>query len=236
MTITRFTLSAATVLVVALAACSTPAAVDPTAAITGSATNTSVNTTSETATTTLAELTSDVPATSSTSDAPTTEVSPPTEVPPTTEAPASPIDGFGLAGQDLADAQAAWDAYQVYDEFSRQAVAAPGADWSGQIASLMGFPADEDFQKTLTGFAKLQITVDDKTRAEITKIDVKPDFIIFSACIDATETKSFDKDGKDITAPDAPGSYKRHPGDLWMERQNGVWRFVDSKSDFQTQC
>lgn len=223
MTTTRFALLVVAVLAGVLTGCSTDTVVNPTS------TTSDVVTSAPSATSDASPI-EPTPA-SSTVQTATSDASTATET-----TPPSPVDGFGLAGQDLADAQAAWDAYLKFRAFYVQAQADPGADWSAQLAALTNDPMRTNAQTDLTNQAKLQSKVEDRTRAEITKIEVAPDFVVFSACIDASDTKFFDKNGNDVTAPDAPGSYLRHPGELWVERQNGAWLFVDQMNDFQTQC
>lgn len=236
MTTTRLTLLAAVALAGALTACTTSAATEPTSS------TTSVSASSETLTTTAAiDTPTSTSGTSIESSSSTTEVSPPseasgtTETASTTEAP-SPVEGFGLVGQDLVDAQAAWGAYQAFRTFYAQAAAEPGSDWSAQLSALTGDPANTRLQLQLTNDAKLQSKTVDKTVAEIVGVQVQPDFVVFSVCVDASQTKFYDKDGNDVTAPDAPGSYYRHPGTVSMDRPSGTFLFVDSTSDYQTQC
>jgi hypothetical protein len=161
-----------------------------------------------------------------------------TEDPTSSQAPVSPspLEGFDLAGQDLADAQAAWQSYTAYRSLSAQARANPSADWSAQFSALSADPMLTNAQTALNNQVKLQTKVDDQTRVEIAEVVVEPDFVVFSVCVDTTNTTVQDKDGKDVKAPDAPGSYYRHPGELWLERQNGTWLIVDQKHDFQAQC
>lgn len=218
---TRLTLLAAVALAGALAACSTTATVDPTS-------TTAVITSTPSATSAPAPTAS--PSATDTS-------TPVSEVPPTSEATtSSPVDGFGLSGEDLVNAEAAWNAYLAYRAFLAQAVADPAADWSVQLAELTGDPLIVNTQTSLTRQARLGTQIVDRSTVRITRVTSNDGGFTFDMCLDITGNMIVDKNGNDAKAPDAPGSYYRHPGSVTVDSQSGKWVSVIVENDFQVQC
>jgi hypothetical protein len=58
-----------------------------------------------------------------------------------------------------------------------------------------------------------------------------------SVCVDSTAAGFYDKDGKSIKAPDAPGSYFRHVSEVQVAKYVGdQWLVTFITDDYNTTC
>jgi len=219
---------------------SAPAATPPASSTSTSSTTSSVSTS---ASPTPAGISSSVaaPATSRSTTAkpiaPTKSIAPtttkPASSPPTTTAlwPAT------LTPAQIKEAKSALTAYTAYYALLEQAFAKPGKDWSGPFAKVASDPDKFSILRYLKATAKLGQYGSGHIRLipRVTKIQTAA--VELTVCVDTSNEGFFDKTGKSIKAPDAPGSYYRHPSKAAVyEYVGNQWLVTTINDDFSKTC
>jgi len=141
-----------------------------------------------------------------------------------------------LTPDQVASAQAAIAAYTAYWGVVDQAVADPGADWTSQISQYAtGAKLDSFFESLRQAVARGQrATGTTKNDPQVTAVD--PGLVTISDCVDKTYTDYLQGDVS-IKAPDAPGSYFRHPAVVQVAQfDGGKWLVLASTDDWSKTC
>lgn len=146
-----------------------------------------------------------------------------------------------LTPEQAAQAQAAITAYEGYTKLIDQAFTDPGRDWSAEIAKWATDPEKSKFLETVAGTAALGQYWDGALVIEPTVVKVEPGVVTLSVCVDATNTGFYDKSGNSIKAPNAPGTYFRHPSTVTVAEfqggdQGNQWLVLTVVDDYNTTC
>ena len=142
-----------------------------------------------------------------------------------------------LTPEQIAQAQAAIAAYVGYVKLIDQAYAAPGRDWSVEAAKWATDPVKSSFLQNLAGTAARGQYATGATAVYPQVTKVEPGLATMTVCVDATSTGFFDKDGKSIKAPDASGSYYRHPSEAQVAQyEGGTWLVTFITDDYTKTC
>lgn len=175
----------------------------------------------------------------------------PATPPPTTASPSSagattsttssnplPTD---LTPDQVAQAQAAITAYEGYTQLIDQAFTDPGRDWSTEIAKWATDPEKSKFLETMAGTAALGQYGDGALVIDPRVVKVEPGVVTLLDCVDATNAGFYDKTGNSIKAPNAPGTYFRHPStvtvaDFQGGDQGHQWLVLTVADDYTTTC
>lgn len=168
---------------------------------------------------------------SSTSAAPSSV----TETKPTVTTAPSPWPA-DLTSDQVASAQAAIAIYTAYWGVVDQAVADPGADWTSQISQYATGAEQDSFLEALRQAAARgqRATGTTKIDPQVTAVD--PGLVTISDCVDKTYTDYLQGDVS-IKAPDAPGSYFRHPAVVQVALfDGGRWLVLASTDDWSKTC
>ena len=142
-----------------------------------------------------------------------------------------------LTSGQIAQAQAAIGAYKAYWSLIDQAGMQPGNDWTEKVAEYASGPEKANILTTLAETAaRGQRTVGETVISPVVT-DVQPAQIAISDCIDKSHTDLLNSAGVSIKAPDAPGSYIRHPAAVQMAQlQDGRWQVVLISDDWSKTC
>lgn len=163
------------------------------------------------------------------------------EVTPTETGEAQPTtnpwpDSF--TPEQAAQAQAALTAYLGYYDFISRAYRTPGQDWSTEVAKWAADPVKAQFLQNAAATAELgQYWSGGSVVVYPTVSSVEGSVAAINACVDSSNVQFLDKDGKSIKAPDAPGSYFRHPATAEVALYaSGAWLVTVTTSDYSQQC
>ena len=128
-------------------------------------------------------------------------------------------------------------AYVGYYQLVDRAYADPGEDWSKEAAKWAADPVKSSLLRNLAGTAKLgqygsgSIVVTPQVKK------VEKALVTLTACVDSTDAGFFDKEGKSIKAPDAPGSYLRHVSEAQVAQyEGGAWLVTFITDDYTKTC
>lgn len=117
------------------------------------------------------------------------------------------------------------------------AYADPGKDWSTNAAQVAADPVKSSFLRNLAGTAQLGQYRNGSIVVEPVVVKVEPGVVSMTACVDATDMGFFDKSGSSIKAPNAPGSYFRHPSEVQVAQyEGGQWLVTFITDDYNTTC
>ena len=142
-----------------------------------------------------------------------------------------------LTPEQIAQAQAAIAAYVGYVKLIDQAYAAPGRDWSVEAAKWATDPVKSSFLQNLSDTAARGQYATGSTAVYPKVTKVEPGLVTMTVCADATNSGFFDKDGKSIKAPDASGSYYRHPSEVQVAQyEGGAWLVTFITDDYTKTC
>lgn len=142
-----------------------------------------------------------------------------------------------LTPEQIAQAQAAIAAYVGYVKLIDQAYADPGKDWSTEAARWATDPVKSSFLQNVAGTAARgqYATGSIAVYPQVTKVE--PGLVTMTVCADATNSGFFDKEGNSIKAPDAPGSYYRHPSEVQVAQyEGGSWLVTFITDDYTKTC
>jgi len=134
-------------------------------------------------------------------------------------------------------AAAAITAYTGLWKIVDQAFAAPGQDWSAAVAGYATASAQTSLLEGLKQTAaRGQRRVGSTTIApQVTSVDLG--LVTISDCVDSTGVDILNSAGEAITAPDAPGSYRRHLSTAHVGQvQTGQWLVSDTVEDWSAKC
>ena len=142
-----------------------------------------------------------------------------------------------LTPEQIAQAQAAIAAYVGYVKLIDQAYADPGKDWSVEAAKWAIDPVKSSFLQNLASTAARGQYATGSTAVYPKVTKVEPGLVTMTVCADATNSGFFDKDGNSIKAPDASGSYYRHPSEVQVAQyEGGAWLVTFITDDYTKTC
>ncbi len=222
---------------------SAPAATPPASSTSTSSTTSSVSTSASPTPTGISSSVSSsatLPSTTAKSTAPTTNKSAPS--PPTTKPasppPASPVPWPAtLTRPQIIEAKSALAAFTAYYVVFGEAFAHPGKDWSASFAKVASDPEKSSTLRYLKATAKLGQYGSGHIRliSRVTKVQTAA--VELTVCVDTSNVGFFDKTGRSIKAPDAPGSYYRHPAKVGVyEFVGNQWLVTTINNDFSKTC
>lgn len=123
--------------------------------------------------------------------------------------------------------------WQVVD----QAFAAPAGDWSAAVAGYATASAQSSLLEGLT-----QTAARGQRRVGSTKVapqvtSAETGLVTITDCVDSTGVDILNSAGESITAPDAPGAYRRHVSTAHVTQvETGQWLVSDTAEDWSTRC
>jgi len=142
-----------------------------------------------------------------------------------------------LTPDQVTQAQAALAAYSAYWRLIDSAGMQPGADWAAQISEYASGPEKATVLTTLAETAARGQRTGGQTLISPVVTGVQPAQVTISDCIDKSQTEFLDSSGASIKAPNAPGSYIRHPANVQMAQlQDGRWQVVLVSDDWSKTC
>lgn len=137
----------------------------------------------------------------------------------------------------MEDAKAALTAYVGYQDFINRAYADPSADWSTEVKQWAAGPVADQFLANIEGTAQLGQYTTGKFVIEPQVTQVQTALVDITDCPDATGIGFFNRDGVSIKAPDAPGSYFRHPSEIQVGQfEGGQWLVQSITDDYTVTC
>lgn len=134
-------------------------------------------------------------------------------------------------------AAAAIAAYVALWQVVDQAFAAPGEDWSAAVAAYATASAQSSLLEGLT-----QTSARGQRRVGSTKVtpqvtSAETGLVTITDCVDSTGVDILNSAGESITAPDAPGAYRRHVSTAHVTQvETGQWLVSDTAEDWSTAC
>jgi hypothetical protein len=141
-----------------------------------------------------------------------------------------------LTPDQVTQAQAALSAYRAYWVLVDQAVAAPGSDWTQQVSQYATGNERDSFLKALAEAAARGQYGSGETRISPEVTAVEPGLVTISDCVDKTGT-DYLQNGTSIKAPNAAGSYFRHPAVVQVaEFTGGSWLVLSTADDWTKTC
>jgi hypothetical protein len=141
-----------------------------------------------------------------------------------------------LTPDQVASAQAAIAAYTAYWGLVDQAVADPGADWTSQVSQYATGAEQDSFLESLRQAAARGQRATGTTKIDPQVTSVAPGLVTISDCVDKTYTDYLQGDVS-IKAPDAPGSYFRHPAVVQVAQfDGGKWLVLATTDDWSKTC
>ena len=142
-----------------------------------------------------------------------------------------------LTPDQVTQAQAALAADSAYWRLIDSAGMQPGADWAAQISEYASGPEKATMLTTLAETAARGQRTVRQTLISPVVTGVQPAQITIYDCIDKSQTDFLDSSGASIKAPNAPGSYIRHPANVQMAQlQDGRWQVVLVSDDWSKSC
>jgi hypothetical protein len=142
-----------------------------------------------------------------------------------------------LTRPQIIEAKSALTAYTAYYALIDQAYTKPGKDWSGPVAKLAADPEKSSLIRYLAATAKLGQYRSGHLQLYPKVTKVVAGVVDLTACVDATNVGFFDKTGKSIKAPNAPGSYFRHISKAKvLEYVGNQWLVTTINSDYSQPC
>ena len=143
----------------------------------------------------------------------------------------------GLTPEQVADAQAAIEGYRQYWRLVDTAGAQPSSNWTDQFSLVATGPAKESILRTLSLLVDRQTRATGTTGVSPEAVDVQPGAVVISDCVDKTDTDLLDSAGKSVKAPDAPGTYFRHPASAQMvQTTDAHWVLAIKTDDWSQTC
>jgi hypothetical protein len=142
-----------------------------------------------------------------------------------------------LSPDQVTQAQAALAAYTAYWKLVDSAGMQPGGDWEAQVSEYASGVEKATMLTTLAETAARGQRTVGQTLISPAVTSVQPAQILISDCVDKSQTDFLDSSGNSIKAPDAPGSYIRHPANVQMAQlQDGRWQVVLVSDDWSKTC
>jgi len=141
-----------------------------------------------------------------------------------------------LTPDQITQAQAALSAYRAYWALVDQAIAAPGSDWTQQVSQYATGNERDSFLRALAEAAARGQYGSGETRISPEVTAVEPGLVTISDCVDKTGT-DYLQNGTSIKAPNAAGSYFRHPAVVQVaEFTGGTWLVLSTVDDWTKTC
>jgi len=141
-----------------------------------------------------------------------------------------------LTPDQVAAAQSAIAAYTAYWAVVDQAAADPGADWTSQVSQYATGAEQDSFVEALRQAAARGQRATGTTKIDPHVTTVVPGLVTISDCVDKTYTDYLQGDVS-IKAPDAPGSYFRHPAVVQVAQfDGGKWLVLATSDDWSKTC
>lgn len=142
-----------------------------------------------------------------------------------------------LSPAQVEDAKAAITAYVGYYDLVNRAYADPSADWSTEVKQWAAGSVADRFLANISGTAELGQYRTGTIVVEPEVTQVQTALVDLDACVDATAMGFFDRNGVSIKAPDAPGSYFRHPSKIQVGQfEGGQWLVQSITDDYTVTC
>lgn len=148
----------------------------------------------------------------------------------------APPRSADLTPDQVAAAQPAIAAYTGYWAAVDLAAADPGADWTSQVSQYATGAELDSFLESLRQAAARGQRATGTTKIDPQVTAVAPGLVTISDCVDKTYTDYLQGDVS-IKAPDAPGSYFRHPAVVQVAQFNGGrWLVMGTSDDWSKTC
>jgi len=142
-----------------------------------------------------------------------------------------------LTPTQVADAQAALDAYGRYQALVGVAGADPGRDWTAEISVVATAVAESQLVEALTQTAARGQRTAGSAQISPVVASAEPALVIIQDCVDSSSPDFLDSNGNSIKAPDAAGTYYRHPASAQVVQVlDGSWRVALAPDDWSTTC
>ncbi len=166
---------------------------------------------------------------------------------PTSSGPPSGVDSSpqatmnpwpaGLTPAQVADAKAALDVYGRYQALVGVAGANPVEDWTEEVSSVATALAESQLVEALTQTAVRGQRTTGSAQISPIVTRTQPSLVMIQDCVDSSNSDFLDSEGKSIKAPDASGTYYRHPATAQVVQvQDGSWRVAIASDDWSTRC
>jgi hypothetical protein len=222
----RFAVASVAALLVAMAGCSSETAAPGTPSGAPTSTTASAVVVEPTSSSTTSS-----PAVSSSFVVPTPSV---IDVPTPTSANPWPAD---LTPEQVTDAQAALDTYMKYQELVSRAGGEPGRDWTAEVSAVATAVAQQQLIELLGQAAAQGLRTTGELQIVPRVVSAEPGLVGIGACVDATSADFLDPNGQVITAPDAPGTYRRHTASAQVvQLTDASWRVAQAADNWNVQC
>jgi hypothetical protein len=140
-----------------------------------------------------------------------------------------------LTPDQITQAQAALSVYRAYWALVDQALASPGSDWSKQVAQYATGTEHDAFLEALAQLKARGQYASGTTGISPLVTSVAPGLVTISDCVDKTYT-DYLQNGTSIKAPDAVGSYFRHPAVVQVAEFDGNWLVLATSDDWTKTC
>ena len=142
-----------------------------------------------------------------------------------------------LTPEQVADAQAAIEAYRGFWTTVDLAIAQPGQDWTEQIALVATGPTKASLLENLAGLTDRGRHATGTTGVAPEVTEVQPGLVVIADCVDKTSTDLLNLAGESVKAPDAAGTYFRHLSNVQMiETSAGRWVVALTTDDWSMTC
>ena len=162
-----------------------------------------------------------------------------TKVIPTTT-PALPTGPWpkNLTAAQIKEAQSAIATYVGYYHLIDKSFAAPGSkNWTADIHQFATGAEAASSLQYITALAKAGQRTSGTTGISPKVTKVQPALVTISDCVDTTHTNFYNKAGVSIKAPNAPGSYYRHPSQIQIGQYvGGKWLVTVTTDDWTKTC
>ena len=143
----------------------------------------------------------------------------------------------GLTRAQVSDAKAALDVYGRYQALVGVAGANPAKDWTEEVSSVATALAESQLVEALTQTAVRGQRTTGSAQISPIVTRTQPSLVMIQDCVDSSNSDFLDSEGKSIKAPDASGTYYRHPATAQVVQvQDGSWRVAIASDDWSTRC
>jgi hypothetical protein len=145
--------------------------------------------------------------------------------------------GLTPAQVSVSDAKAALDVYGRYQALVGVAGANPAKDWTEEVSSVATALAESQLVEALTQTAVRGQRTTGSAQISPIVTRTQPSLVMIQDCVDSSNSDFLDSEGKSIKAPDASGTYYRHPATAQVVQvQDGSWRVAIASDDWSTRC
>ena len=128
-------------------------------------------------------------------------------------------------------------AYLAYWAVVDQTGADPGNDWTAQVDGVAAGPVRDGLLETAKETAARGQRAVGTTTVEPMVTEVEAALVSIDACVDKSDTDFLDSSGTSIKAPNAAGTYFRHPATAQVGQfQDGRWLVAATTDDWSKTC